>query len=229
MNGWIINVIINYLDTVIENMQADLQPKKRKLIEHLINLGFLKTPAVIKAFQDVSREKFVPAEIRKYAYVNEPLPIGFGQTISQPLTVAAMTEALDVGKGMKILEIGAGSGYQAAILSHIVGKSGKIVTIERIRELAVMARKNLESADADNVEVVENDGSKGYSEDAPYDRIIVTASANSVPQPLVEQLKAGGKMVIPVGNELWLIEKDSKGEINRKMLGYYAFVPLIEG
>jgi len=208
-------------------MPTSLEEKKHELISYLQQEGFLKTLAVIEAFRAVAREKFVPADQRKFAYANEPLDIGHGQTISQPLTVAVMTEALDVHDGMHVLEVGTGSGYQAAILANIVGANGRVISTERIPELARMARKNLAAAKITNVAVVEHDGTKGYEKEAPYDRIIVTASALVVPQPLIEQLKLGGKMIIPVETELWAIHKDEHGHIHRKMLGFYAFVPLI--
>jgi protein-L-isoaspartate(D-aspartate) O-methyltransferase len=208
-------------------MPGDLVAKKRELISYLQQEGFLKTPAVIEAFKAVPREKFVPADARKFAYANEPLDIGHGQTISQPLTVAVMTEALDVHEGQKVLEVGTGSGYQAAILANIVGAKSRVISTERIPELVKLAKKNLAAAKITNVEVVEHDGTKGYAKEAPYDRIIVTASALFIPDPLIEQLKPGGKMIIPVETELWMIHKHESGKIHREMLGFYAFVPLI--
>ncbi|MEM7814756.1 MAG: protein-L-isoaspartate(D-aspartate) O-methyltransferase [Candidatus Aenigmatarchaeota archaeon] len=206
---------------------AKLAEKKKELISFLVESGFLHTPAVIRAFEAVPREKFVPSDLRSHAYDNEPLPIGHGQTISQPLTVAVMTEHLHLRPGMRVLEVGTGSGYQAAILAKIVGKSGKVITTERIPELAKQARENLSSANIGNVAVVECDGTNGYAEAAPYDRIIVTAAAPFVPEPLVAQLKPGGKMVIPVEDELWEVRKDKSGKVSREVLGLYAFVPLV--
>jgi protein-L-isoaspartate(D-aspartate) O-methyltransferase len=205
----------------------ELSEKKEHLINSLISKGHLRTEAVIRAFQKVPRENFVPLEMKKYAYVDEPLPIGEGQTISQPLTVADMTEALNAKPGQKILEIGTGSGYQAAILCSIVGPGGRVISTERIGKLAKFASENLEKLGCKNVFVVLWDGSQGYEEEAPYDRIIVTASSPTVPLPLTDQLKKGGKMVIPVGNEMLLIEKDAMGRLKKKSLGYYVFVPLI--
>lgn len=205
----------------------ELSEKKERLINALISEGHLKTEAVIQAFRRVPRENFVPEDMRDYAYVDEPLPISEGQTISQPLTVAAMTEALDVRVDQKILEVGAGSGYQAALLSEIVGLKGKIITTERLEKLAKMASDNLKKTGCKNVKIIHWDGSQGYEKEAPYDRIIVTASAPSVPEPLVQQLKKRGKLVIPVGDEMFLIEKDKNGKISKKLLGYYVFVPLI--
>jgi protein-L-isoaspartate(D-aspartate) O-methyltransferase len=198
--------------------------KKSALIKYLIEEGYLKTQSVIDAFRKVKREDFVTDEMKKYAYVNEPLPIGEGQTISQPLTVAFMTEHLAVERGQKILEIGAGSGYQAAILSEIVGQRGRIITTEIIPKLALFAENNLTKYK--NVKVVCCDGSLGYENEAPYDRIIVTAASPNVPAPLINQLKDNGKMIIPIGDEMYLIEKHEK-ETRETMLGYFAFVPLV--
>ncbi len=200
---------------------------KKELLELLKREGHLRTKAVIEAFEKVPRENFVPPDLRHHAYINEPLPIGEGQTISQPLTVADMTEALEVKKGQKVLEVGAGSGYQAALLSEIVGPKGKVITIERIHSLAEKARRNLK--DYKNVEVVEGDGTLGFPKAAPYDRIIVTATAPSVPEPLKEQLKVGGLMVIPVGGLIQVIKvlKKKRKGFEERLLGFYAFVPLI--
>ncbi|MBI5332951.1 MAG: protein-L-isoaspartate(D-aspartate) O-methyltransferase [Candidatus Aenigmarchaeota archaeon] len=229
-------------------MEDDLTEKKKKFVKELVSEGYLNKKEVIDAFIDVPREEFVPKEYRAYAYINEPVSIGSGQTISQPLTVAVMTEVLDVKKGMKVLEIGTGSGYQAAILSRIVGNNGIVISVERIGELAEFARNNLMKCNCSNVVVIEGDGSLGYEKQAPYDRIIVTASSPSIPEKLVEQLKiniqqAGydkngsclsgkshdknGKMVIPVGDEMFLIIKITESKIKKEFLGYFAFVPLI--
>jgi len=205
----------------------NLAEKKQILINSLAEEGVLKTKEIIEAFKAVKREEFVLAKYKDYAYVDEPLPIMEGQTISQPYTVAAMTEALQPQKGQKILEIGAGSGYQAAILAEIVGSKGKVVTIERIKELFDFATENLKKSGYTNVIVINADGTLGCKKYAPYDRIIVTASAPDIPKSLVEQLKIGGRMVIPVGDEMLLIEKISKAKTKRTFLGYYAFVPLI--
>lgn len=205
----------------------DLKQKKEMLISSLIEGGILKTKAVIGAFRSVKREEFVLPRYREQAYVDEPLPIMEGQTISQPYTVAVMTEALQPRRGEKILEVGAGSGYQAAVLAEVAGRKGKVITTERIPRLADFAKENLQRAGYTDVSVVNCDGSLGYGREAPYDRIIVTASAPSVPEPLVKQLKAGGILVIPVGDEMIVIKKSGKGEIEKKFIGYYAFVPLV--
>ncbi len=197
---------------------------KEQLINELVSEGFLKTPEIIEAFRKVRREEFIPPGQKRYAYANYPLPIMEGQTISQPLTIAAMTEALQPKQSQKILEVGAGSGYQAAILAEIVGKDGKIITTEIIPSLAKFASDNLKKQGYDNVVVVEHDGSQGYEKEAPYDRIIVTASAPSIPEPLIKQLKNNGRMVMPVGDEMLLIEKNEN--VRKTVLGYYVFVPL---
>jgi protein-L-isoaspartate(D-aspartate) O-methyltransferase len=203
----------------------DLKTAKERLINSLINDGYLKRPDVIEAFRKVPREEFVLERYREHSYDNIPLPILEDQTISQPLTVAVMTEALQPRIGQKILEVGAGSGYQAAILAEIVGKSGRIITTDRVRGLVDFAWKNLKKAGYSNVTVVEWDGSEGYDKEAPYDRIIVTASAPEIPRPLIDQLKKNGRLVIPVRDEMFLVEKNK--EMKKTLLGYYVFVPLV--
>jgi protein-L-isoaspartate(D-aspartate) O-methyltransferase len=184
---------------------------------------------VAKAMERVPRELFVPAEYVKSAYADTPLPIGLGQTISAPGIVAFMSKSLDVQDGMKILEIGSGSGYQAAILAELAG-SGAVYTVERIPELIELAKANVEKAGYTNVKFIEGDGTKGYPEEAPYDRIIVTAASPSIPQPLVDQLKDGGKLLIPVGSRMFqdleLITKTRFGEETSNLMPV-VFVPLI--
>ena len=163
------------------------------------------------------------------AYDDEPIPIGLEQTMSAPHMVAIMSEALDVRPGMRILEIGTGSGYQAAVLSRLVGPSGRIVTVERIPTLADNARRALRDLRIGNVDVNVSDGSLGFSVAAPYDRIIVTASAPDVPPPLLEQLAPDGILLVPVGGrecELVRIRKTTTG-FTRESLGACAFVPLL--
>ncbi len=176
----------------------------------------IKDKKVIRAFEEVDRSDFVPEAYRRYAYIDDPLPIAEGQTISQPLTVALMTEALDIRKNHKILEVGTGSGYQAAILSRLCKR---VFTTEIRKELFEFASKNLRNYR--NVKVMLADGSLGYGKEAPYDRIIVTASAPHIPGPLLKQLKRSGKMVIPVGDDMFLIKGNRKTH-----LGYFSFVPL---
>lgn len=203
--------------------------EKIRLIERLKRYGYIRSKEVEDAMLSVKREDFVPPSVRRYAYDDTPLEIGFGQTISAPHMVAMMCEELELKKGLKILEIGAGSGYHAAVISRIIGKEGKVYSIERIAELAEFARKNLEKAGIKNVEVIEGDGSLGLPEYAPYDRILVTCSAPDIPEPLVEQLKEDGIILIPVGRTFSVLIKGiKKGKrLERKEICGCAFVPLI--
>lgn len=199
---------------------------KLALISYWRNSGLVKDENVLEALENVPREDFVLKKHQHLAYLDEPLPLMHGQTISQPTTVAIMTQALSIEKGQKILEVGAGSGYQAAVLSELAGKDGKIYTIERIRELVAYARKNLRNRK--NVFVIHGDGTQGYEPAALYDRIIVTAAASELPQVIFEQLKEKGIMVIPIEDHLFRITK-IKGKAKMEDLGLFVFVPLIAG
>jgi len=203
--------------------------EKIRLVERLKRYGYIRSKEVEDAMLSIRREDFVPPSVRRYAYDDTPLEIGFGQTISAPHMVAMMCEELELKKGLKILEIGAGSGYHAAVISKIIGEEGKVYSIERIAELAEFARKNLEKAGIKNVEVIEGDGSLGLPEYAPYDRILVTCSAPDIPEPLIEQLKEGGIILIPVGRTFSVLIKGiKKGKrLERKEICGCAFVPLI--
>ena len=203
--------------------------KREQLVKQLKYEMRIITKEVEKAFLEISREKFIPGSLKSHAYIDTPLEIGNGQTISAPHMVAIMCEALDIKKGQRILEIGAGSGYHAAIVSRLVGEKGHVFTIERFSLLANNAKKNLDAAGIINVTVEIGDGSMGLSKYAPYDRIYVTCAAPNVPPPLLKQLKHKGKLLIPVGRyicDLKLFEKrDDK--IISKNLGGCAFVPLV--
>ncbi len=182
---------------------------------------------VMEAIAEVPREAFVPSDMRPWAYANRPLPIGRGQTISQPYIVALMTHLLQPEPDDVMLEIGAGSGYQAAVLSRLIKK---LYTLEIVPELAEQARKKLAKLGYDNVEVQQGDGSRGWPEHAPYDGIIVTAAAEQIPQPLVDQLAPGARLVIPIGSpqmpqNLVLVEKDGHGGIHQRNVLPVAFVP----
>ncbi|MDX1811012.1 MAG: protein-L-isoaspartate(D-aspartate) O-methyltransferase [Gammaproteobacteria bacterium] len=183
---------------------------------------------VLKALREVPRHKFVRRGDEKHAYENRPLSIGYGQTISQPYIVAIMTELLDLHPNDKVLEIGTGSGYQAAILATIV-KS--VYTIEIIAPLAKIARDRLSNLHFTNIQTRVADGYFGWKEAAPFDAIVVTAAATHVPPPLVKQLKPGGKMIIPVGGrfftqQLMVIEKQKDGSVKSKQVLPVSFVPL---
>lgn len=184
---------------------------------------------VLMAMQSVDREAFVSAQYKNLAFENGPLPIGYGQTISQPFMVALMTDLIDVTTESIVLEIGTGSGYQAAILSRLVRQ---VYTIEKIIELADSARHRLKALGYDNVEVRNGSGYQGWKEKAPFDAIIVTAAATHIPQNLIDQLKPGGRMVIPVGlpymhQELMLVVKSQSGATHTDSVLSVSFVPLV--
>jgi protein-L-isoaspartate(D-aspartate) O-methyltransferase len=187
----------------------------------------INDPKVLGAFREVPREVFVPEPMKEYAYQGNPLAIGSGQTISQPYIVALMTQLLAVDVGDKVLEIGTGSGYQAAILLNI---GAQVYGVERYLNLAEKAEEKINSLGY-TIKMKIGDGTLGWQEFAPYDRIIVTAAAPKVPQSLLEQLKVGGKLVIPVGScfsqELTVVEKNQKGKLSSKAVCGCVFVPLI--
>lgn len=185
-------------------------------------------PKVMQAMAEVPRHEFVLKNYRRFAYLNRPLPIGHGQTISQPYVVALMTDLLKIKPGDKALEIGTGSGYQAAILSKL---ADKVYSIEIIKELQKRASSVLKQLGYHNVLTRSGDGFYGWQEHAPFDVIVVTAAASHVPPPLIKQLKPGGRMVIPVGSpfmvqQLVLVEKDTKGKVKTKQILPVRFVPL---
>ncbi len=209
------------------------------LIKNLIKEGTLRTPKVIRAMRAVPRTRFLPTEMQEYTASDSPLPIGFGQTISAPHMVSIMNEALNLDVGDKVLEVGAGSGWHSATIAEIIAPRetprsewGHVYTTEIVQGLADNARKNIMNAGySDRVTIISTDGSRGYAEKAPFDRIVVTAAAPSVPKPLVEQLKAEGILVIPVGSaslfqNLLRLTKQSDGKIREENLGGVAFVPL---
>jgi protein-L-isoaspartate(D-aspartate) O-methyltransferase len=203
--------------------------ERERLVKSLIRAGYIKSDEVKKAFLRVPREIFIMDSLKMKAYVDTPLEIGKGQTISAPHMVAIMCEALDVKKGQNILEIGAGFGYHAAIVSYLVGKKGHVYTIERFETLAKRAQENLITAGITNVTVKVGDGSEGFEKHKPYDRIYVTCASPGLPQPLINQLKNSGKLLIPIGRmfcELKLIEKKGKNLLS-KNLGGCVFVPLV--
>jgi protein-L-isoaspartate(D-aspartate) O-methyltransferase len=219
------------------------EEKFRKLREEMVRTQIaserwtgseaVRDPRVLDSLRKTPRHRFVPAELVPYAYDDQPLPVGYGQTISQPYIVAKMTELLEPKGEHRVLEIGTGSGYQAAVLSPLVAQ---VYTIEIIEPLGNAARQRLATLGYKNIEVRVGDGYFGWPEKAPFDAIIVTAAANHIPPPLIEQLKPGGRMVIPVGNPfqpqmLVLVTKGSKGprDIQVRSLMPVAFVPLTGG
>lgn len=210
-----------------------------KLIEGLIKQGTLKSPSVISSLQRVPRINFLTKEGQKFAAVDMPMQIGFGQSVSAPHMVAIMNEALQLAVGSKVLEVGAGSGWHAATIAEVVAPEhsprsewGHVYTIEVIAPLAEIARKNIINAGyGDRVTIINGDGGKGYREKAPYDRILVTAAAPQIPTPLLGQLKRGGILLVPVGSpflfqKLVKITKQTDGKIVEENLGGVSFVPL---
>ena len=200
-----------------------------ELVDELIRGGYLKTPTLIEAFREVNRADFVPEGLKEEAYMNIPLPIGFDQTISQPLTVAFMLELLLPQPGEKILDIGTGSGWQAAIIAHTVGDSGKVIAVERIQELKEMADRHVAQYEdlKDRIEIILGDGSKGYEKEAPYDKIIAAAAAGEIPPAWKEQLKTGGVIVAPVGESVVIINKVDAEKFETKEYYGFSFVPLV--
>ena len=223
------------------------------LIDSLIEEGWLKTPGIIEAFQKIKRVDFLPEDIKDLAELNEALPIGDGQTISQPLVVAFMLEQLQPEPGDKVLDIGSGSGWTTALLAEIVGEKGRVFAIEIIPELVEFGKKNVEKynfVEKGIVEFILADGSKGYPNMSSrpelaegFDKILASASAREIPQAWKEQLKVGGRIVTPVGSSIWLLIKKSPpfakategkekptvpvGEFEEYEYPGFAFVPLI--
>ncbi len=207
------------------NNQIDYERLREQMVENQIIARGIRDSLVINAMLTIKRHLFVPKPYRNFAYEDTPLPIQYKQTISQPYIVALMTELLDVKKTDIVLEIGTGSGYQAAVLSFL---ADTVFTIEIICELATIAEKRLDSLGYDNVIVKCGDGYKGWKEHAPFDAIIVTCAPEEIPPPLTEQLAIGGRLVIPVGSiyqNLILIAKDSTG-IRKKNVIPVRFVPM---
>lgn len=200
------------------------------LIDQLIAEGWLKTPRIIKAFKKIKRVDFLPEGMENLAELNEALPIGYGQTISQPLVVAFMIEKLEPKEGEKILDVGSGSGWTSALLAEIVGEKGKIIAIEIVPELVEFGKKNVEKynfGEKGMVEFIFGDGSKGYQKEAPFDKILVSAAAEKLSPAWKEQLKIGGRIVAPIGFSIWLFIKKSEKNFEETEYPGFAFVPLI--
>ncbi|MDD1768281.1 MAG: protein-L-isoaspartate(D-aspartate) O-methyltransferase [Methanomassiliicoccales archaeon] len=205
--------------------------QRSRMVKRLLEHGYVSRPEVSLAMETVPRHLFVPQELQANSYQDSPLYIGEGQTISAPHMVGMMVENLDLRRGLKVLEIGGGSGYHAAVMAEMIRPDGHIYSVERIETLAAKARRNLQDAGySELVTVIIADGSKGLPEFAPYDRISVAAAAPSVPEPLKEQLAEGGKLLVPVGGRWYqdLILVVRKGnEFIQENLGGCVFVPLV--
>jgi len=204
------------------------------LINDLIKKGFLKDEKIIEAFSDIDRAEFLPENFYKESLSDVALPIGYGQAISQPSVVALMLSLLDAREGQKVLDIGSGSGWTVALLCHIVGRNGYVGAIERIEKLLEWGKKNVDKygyvkdGKEGQAEFFLADGSKGLSKRAPFDRILVSAFSDFIPPVLKEQLKIGRKMVIPIKNNLWFLEKKDSDKFEQKIYPGFSFVPLIK-
>ena len=200
------------------------------LIDSLIKDDWLKTPRIIKAFKAVKRADFMPADMKNLAGLDEAVPIGMGQTISQPLVVAFMLEQLQPKTGDKILDVGSGSGWTSALLGEIVGLKGKVVAIETVPELREFGEKNAAKYNKWGlVQFILGDGSKGYEKEAPFDKILCSAAVQKeIPMAWKKQLKVGGRIVAPVQSSIWLLIKKSDAEFKEIESPGFVFVPLIE-
>lgn len=201
-----------------------------RLVNNLIREGYLRSDSVIEAFSVIHRVEFIPDDLHAQAEANIPLPIGYGQTISQPLTVALMLELLDVKEGNNILDIGSGSGWTTALLSKMAGKAGQVTAMERLRELCEFGKKNVEKFGFVKEGIAQfhcQSATEGFEQNAPYDRILVSAAVVEIPEAYKKQLKIGGKMVIPVRNDIWYLEKKADDDFFVEKFPGFAFVPLI--
>ena len=207
----------------------DYAAEREAMVERQLRRRGITEQAILDAFLEVPREQFISEDYGHLAYGDHPLPIEAGQTISQPYIVALMIQAAGIGAGDKVLEVGAGSGYAAALISRI---AGKVIGIERQHELVGIARERMERFDYDNVEILEGDGTKGCPEHAPFDAILAAASGSHVPKPLIDQLTAGGSIVMPIGDPGWVqqlvkVTRREDGSLQQADLGGVRFVPLI--
>jgi protein-L-isoaspartate(D-aspartate) O-methyltransferase len=206
----------------------DYEAERRNMVDQQILNRGIRNPKVLDAMRNVPRHRFVPEDYRHMAYSDRPLPIGHEQTISQPYIVALMTDYLNLKEGEKVLEIGTGSGYQAAVLAEIVDH---VYSVEIVSALAQRARQTLSDLEYDNVHIRTGDGYKGWPENAPYDAIIVTASPTDVPPPLKDQLAEGGRMVIPVGGPVFqklVLLRKIDGKVRQTDVTSVRFVPMVD-
>ena len=200
----------------------------KNLVVNLITEGTLKTERIINAFLYVDRKNFILPEYEAEAYGDYPLPIGYGQTISQPTTVAFMLELLQPQKGEKILDIGSGSGWTTVLLANIIGPKGKVFGVEIIPDLVTFGQQNLAKYAYPQAQILQAGKKLGLPRQAPFDKILVSAASNNLPKELVTQLKIGGAMVIPIGHSIFKITKKSKTKLETQEFPGFAFVPLIK-
>jgi len=210
--------------------ESDFAEQRKRLVREIVAGGSLKSENVKRAFLSVPREKFFPKEIAAHAYSDDAFPIGLRQTISQPSTIAVMLEMLQAREGQKVLEVGSGSGYVAALLSEIAGKNGAVFGIELLHELHERAAGTIAELGYENVFLRCGDGRTGWKEEAPFDRILVSAATGEAPKQLAKQLAEGGRLVVPVGNilsqEMVLIEKEKGKAVEKERRCCFVFVPL---
>lgn len=202
-----------------------------RLVNDLIRNGYLRSDKIIDAFFYIHRTEFVPSDLRSQADANIPLPIGSGQTISQPLVVAFMLELLDPQSGNNVLDVGSGSGWTTALLAYIVGEKGRVTGLEVMEGLCEQGRENVKKFDflkKENIEFYCQSASGGFEKNAPYDRILVSASVDEIPLEFEKQLVIGGKMVIPVRNEIWYVKKKSQTDFLIEKFAGFSFVPFID-
>lgn len=201
------------------------------LVERIETRGILKTPSIKNALLAVDRKDFVLPKYSKYAYDDNPLPIGEGQTISQPSTVVFMLELLQAQKGHKVLDVGSGSGWTTALLAHIVGPNGKIIAMEVLDSLKTFGEDNFKKTKYENAIFIKGNAAKDFPDEAPFDRILVNAGASQIPPALISQLALGGKMVIPLQDALGnlvLLEKLKENDYKKSFYPGFAFVPFVE-
>jgi protein-L-isoaspartate(D-aspartate) O-methyltransferase len=201
------------------------------LIDSLIQEKWLKTPKIIEAFRKIKRKDFLPENKNGLAELNEALPIGFGQTISQPLVVAFMLELLEPKEGDKILDVGSGSGWTSSLLAEIVGEKGKVIAVELVKDLKEFGERNAKKygfIEQGRLKFINQDGSKGYEKEALFDKILASASAQKLPLAWKEQLKINGRIVTPINNSIWLFVKKTAEEFQETEYPGFLFVPLIQ-
>jgi protein-L-isoaspartate(D-aspartate) O-methyltransferase len=208
---------------------AEFADLRERMVRRQIESRGIADPLILDAFREVPREAFVDDAHKKWAYDDHPLPIEAGQTISQPYIVALMIEAAEIAPGDTVLEVGAGSGYAAAVMSRI---ADQVIGIERQHDLVKVARERLRRLGYDNVRILEGDGTRGCPQEAPFDAILAAASGSHVPPPLVDQLAPGGRLVMPIGDPAWVqklvkVTKREDGSLQQSDLGEVRFVPLI--